>query len=354
MNKSNTLDFTGQTIFIGLDVHKTSWKATFSTAHTVQNTVLFSKPFVNNLSNYVNRLFPKATYLCAYEAGFSGFWAQEQLESKGIKTLVVHAADIPTTHKEREFKNDKRDSRKISLTLRSGELQSIYIPSKVHQKLRSMVRQRYSIAKCERRVKCQIRSHLNFYGIETPSGIEDRYWSNKYISWLCQLSEQEQDQTLELLIDRLKLLRKLELKALKQLRALSKSGPYKWLMEILLSVPGIGLKTACLLLSEIMDMNRFKRFDELVSYVGLIPRTNSSGEKEKIGKMTKRGNSRIKAALIESSWIAIRRDPYLLMKYEQLRKRMKGQKAIAKIAVILLRKIRTVWLKQEKYQIEKM
>ena len=78
--------------------------------------------FVDTLVKYLNTKYPKGEYQCAYEAGFSGFWAQEQLQAKGVNTIVVNPADIPTTDKERQFKTDKRDSKKIALTLRSGEL----------------------------------------------------------------------------------------------------------------------------------------------------------------------------------------------------------------------------------------
>lgn len=65
--------------------------------------------------------------------------------------------------------------------------------------------------------------------------------------------------------------------------------------------------------------------------------------------MTHRKNNWIMPALVQASWIAIKSDQELLMKYEEYRKRMKPQKAIIKIARILLRRIRRVWLSEEKY-----
>ena len=54
--------------------------------------------------------------------------------------------------------------------------------------------------------------------------------------------------------------------------------------------------------------------------------------------------------LIEASWVAIRNDPAMALKYQELRKRMKAQKAIIKIARKLLNRIRFVLLNQQKYQ----
>lgn len=350
ITKDNIIDFSGQTIFIGLDVHKRSWKSTFSTNHTIQKTVLIEKPFSENLAKYLHRHYPKANYNAAYEAGFSGFWAQEQLESQGIKTIIVNPADIPTTDKERKSKNDKRDSRKISVALRSGELQGIYIPSKIAQKDRSLVRERESLARSQRRVKNQIKSHLLFYGIELPEDFPHRYWSKRMVSWLERISQDRNDEALKLKIQRHLLLRTLDLSALRQLRLLARQEKYNSLYRLLDSVPGVGLLTNMLLISEIIVMKRFKSEDQLFSYAGFIPTTHSSGESEKVGEMTMRGNRRLRTALVESSWVAIRHDQELLIKYENYRKRMGGQKAIVKIARLLLRRIRQIWLNQEPYR----
>ena len=65
--------------------------------------------------------------------------------------------------------------------------------------------------------------------------------------------------------------------------------------------------------------------------------------------MTNRGNRRLKKMLIEASWVAIRNDPALALKYGELRKTMNAQKAIIRIARKLLNRIRFVLIKKEKY-----
>lgn len=308
-------------------------------------------PFSDNLVAYLNKHFPGANYFCAYEAGFCGFWIQEHLEARGIQTIVVHAADIPTSDKERQFKDDVRDSRKIAASLRNGDLQSIYVPSKEAQKLRCVVRERSSIAKSQRRVKNQIKSHLHFFGITIPDDFTNRYWSNRFVVWLTSIAEKQNDRSLQLKIERHILLRKFQLMATRTLREVSKQKEYLNLTNLLMSVPGVGLLTTMLLISEIIDMRRFITVDHLFSYTGFVPKMNSSGEQQKIGEMTKRGNRRIRTAMIESSWMAIKKDPELLLKYETYRTRMGANKAIVRIAKVLLRRIRRVWLMNEPYRI---
>jgi len=348
----NHLNFTGQKVFIGLDVHKKTWRAATCTNNTNPTNwpVTIRKPFVKNLKNYLDKHFPGAEFECTYEAGFSGFWIQKDLEKLGIKTLVAHAADIPTSDKERKQKEDKRDARKIAKALKNGDIQGIYVPDDHALKDRSVVRERYSIAKSARRIKCQIKSHMALYNIEITEEMTKKHWSGIFVKWLEKEQVARGDETLELQLERLSLIRKLQLQANRRLRKMGMSPEKKEVYLILMSVPGIGALTAMLLITELINMDRFANFDQLCSYVGFIPTTNSSGDKEGKGSLTKRCNTRIKAALVESSWASIKGDSGLLLKYEELKKRMTGQEAIVRIARILLRRIRSVWMSGQEYK----
>ncbi|MGV8829041.1 MAG: IS110 family transposase [Breznakibacter sp.] len=88
------------------------------------------------------------------------------------------------------------------------------------------------------------------------------------------------------------------------------------------SIPGIGLITAITLLSEMEDILRFKNIDRLCSFVGLVPSTNSSGDKEIVGRITGRSNRNLCSVLIEAAWMASRKDPSLMYSSGQLCKRM--------------------------------
>lgn len=350
--QAKQLDFTGQKVYVGMDVHKNTWRVATCTEHTKATRwpVTIQRPHIENMTKYLNKLFPGADFLCAYEAGFSGFWKKEELEKLGIDTLVAHAADIPTSDKERKHKEDKRDARKIANALKHGQIEGIYIPSRQAQLDRSIIRERYSIAKSLRRVKTQIKSHLAFFHIEIPEEKLDQHWSGKYITWLESEQADRLDDRLALLIQRLYSMRKMKLLANRILRKKSKTKQYEDLYKRLISTPGIGLITGMLLIGEIIDMGRFSNFDTLCSYVGFIPTTNSSGDKEKKGNLTNRCNHRLRSALIESSWSAIKGDQELLLKYEVYKKRMNGKEAIVRIGRILLSRIRFVWLSGQSYR----
>ena len=267
-----------------------------------------------------------------------------------MQCIVVHPPDVPTTDKERKFKTDKRDSRKLSKSLRSEELTGIYQPSQGAQRDRALVRERWSINKSQRRVKNQIKSLLLFYGLDIPEDLAERYWSRRFISWLERLSRERSDESLELKLKRYLYMRQLELEATRKLRTLSKTERYAVLFRLLSSVPGISLLHGMLLITELINMDRFKSNDMLRSYVGLVPNSAGSGEDERTLELTSRGNRKIKTALVESSWTAIRSDSELLLKYESYCKGMSKQKAIIRIARILLRRLRHVWIYGQLYQ----
>ncbi len=70
-----------------------------------------------------------------------------------------------------------------------------------------------------------------------------------------------------------------------------------------------------IILTELETINRFRNIDKMCGYIGLVPSTKSSGEKERTGDITPRGHNVLRTALIESSWTAIRNDPSLMKSY---------------------------------------
>jgi transposase len=120
-------------------------------------------------------------------------------------------------------------------------------------------------------------------------------------------------------------------------------------MELIRSIPGIGLITGITFLVEIEDISRFRNSDKFAGFIGIIPSCHSSGEKESKGEMTPRGAKSLRTALIESSWIAARMDPVLSLAFNNYCRKMEPDKAITRIARKLANRIYFVLAKQTKY-----
>ena len=109
------LSFKGQSIYIGIGVHKQSWKVSlFSEKFELQTISMPAS--VEVLKNYLWKIYPEANFHSFYEAGFCGYWIHQKLITYGINNIVVNPADIPTTDKEKKRKTDRVDSRKLVFT----------------------------------------------------------------------------------------------------------------------------------------------------------------------------------------------------------------------------------------------
>lgn len=185
VQKINKISFKGQNIFVGIDVHLTSWKITIMLEHSIHKTFSMN-PSCFELKQYLSKKFPDGTYYSAYEAGFCGYSVHRELIESGIENIIVNPADIPTTDKERKQKEDKRDSRKIAKSLRNGDFQGIFVPDINTMELRSLVRHRKTMVKEICRNKNRIKSILHYYGIKIPNELDSasKYWSGRFTEWL--------------------------------------------------------------------------------------------------------------------------------------------------------------------------
>lgn len=355
---SNSLSFEGQVVYFGLDVHKKSWAV-----HTIHDQVK-SKPYTitdpeaGELHRRLHLQYPAATFVGVYEAGFSGYHLVRQLKELGITLHPVNAADVPLTHKDRLQKDDPRDARRLALMARGGNFEPVYVPTQEQESFRQFVRRRSDLVKSITRVQNKIKGHLHFTG-STPPEWKFEQWrlSKARLQYLEKLalepgsSRGGRDFVLHSLIRQMRVLQEEKTQVRKDLEELTQRH-YADLYKHLLSCPGVGPVTAMSLIGELFTIDRFASADHLASYAGLIPARHSSGEKEVSGRIITRSNIRLRTALIEAAWRAIRDDPGLGLYYNQQKQERKlhANKAIVKVARKLLNRVRYVWRSGKEYQ----
>lgn len=345
------LNFAGQNIYTGFDAHKKDWKVTIMHEKIVCKT--FTQPPIPELlASYLKNNYPGANYYSAYEASYCGFWIHKRLIELGINNIVVNPADIPTSDKDKKQKEDKRDSRKIAKELSNGRLQGIYVPSNETLEDRSLVRSREKLKRDLTRNKNRMKALLLFYGIQFPDEfIKSSHWSNKLIKWIesIEFKNESGNCAKNILLRQVIHLRKEVLFATREIRKLSRTEKYKCKADLLISISGISTLSAMILLTEIEDIDRFPNFDRFCSFIGLIPSTASSGDREVVRGITMRKSKYLRHIIVEDSWIAIRNDPALSLFYTETCKRMKSNRAIIKVARKLLSRIFCVLRKKQKY-----
>lgn len=346
----NSIDFDGQIFYVGLDVHKQSWAVTVRSLG-IQVANFSQPPSAKALHTTLTRKFPGGVFYSAYEAGFCGTGPHEQLRKLGIINIIVHAADIPLTDKQKKNKTDIHDSRSIAEQLERKNLHGIHILTHEQQELRSLFRLRENKIKDITRANNRLKSFMCYYGIEIPESISKKeYISKRVLEWLdnLELSSDSGTLTKQELIEELKYQRKQGSKITKLLHQqiqTSHTEAYKHL----LTVPGLGPVTAMGLLAEIADFSRFEDPVDYIGYLGLTPWNDSTGDMVKTKGVQPRCNKHLRPLLIEASWVAIRNAPHLFAYYS--RHAVKNNKhAIIKVAHRLALIARGIVLKKQDYQ----
>lgn len=343
------LDYTGKTVFIGLDVHKKTYAITAICEKTIvkRDTIKASEQI---LLEYLSKYFSNAKIKTVYEAGFSGFVLHRKLLSKGIESIVVHAASVEISARDR-VKTDKRDSLKLATQLADGRLKGIYVPTPEREAYRELSRTREKIARDKRRVGNRLKSLLYRQGL---IGADDD--DAVCAKWLTRVGELKCDETVQYCIqvcikEWLFLREKLkEIDLAQKQQALADAE----LEKIYISVPGVGPIHARALANELEDMKQFTNEKHLFSFTGLTPSEHSSGEHRRMGHISRQGRAVLRKVLIQAAWIAVYKDPSLMIIFERISKTAGKKRAIVSIARRLIGRIRSCFKSGSLYQISKI
>lgn len=344
-------NFEGQTVFVGMDIHKSSWNlGIFLGDMFVRN--IHQKPNPHIMVQYLQHHYPNARYVAAYEAGKFGFWIQRQLKTYGIECLIVNPADIPKSQKDTLQKTDPRDARNLGLRLQTGVLKGIHIPDEQQEADRIFFRHRKRIWKDLTRCKNRIKGVLAFSGIDIPEHYDNASWSHNFINWLKELDCKQASRrtALNYMITQMEFLRKELLSISNAIRKMMREQRYNTNYYLLRTIPGIGPLTAASILVEIGDVKRFETFYQLNSFVGLLPMEHSSGATENKSILTVRKHRQLRSDLVESAWTAKRTDPAMALYFQEQVKRKDSKIVVIKIARKLLNRIRYVLINQQAYE----
>jgi len=353
--KVNQKLFEGQSIYVGIDCHKKNWTVSIL-GEEYEHKTMVQNADAEMLAAYLKRNFPGAQYQAVYEAGFNGFEPCRKLRGNGINCFVIHAADVPTSHKEKIQKLDAVDSRKLARSLRSKEFNPIDIPEKKLESDRALVRQRFRLMKDLTRTKNRVRSILFQFGVQVPekfTATQTRSWSRNYMKWIEDLpiDDESLKQTISNYLHIGQTQREELLKVNRQVKMMSQSEAYKKNFDLLISIPGVGVITSMMFLVQIGDMRRFKDLDNLCNYIGLVPSMHGSGDRLQTGKMVHRGRKELKILLIEAAWEAVRLDPVMMATFHRLILRMNKFKAIIRISRKMISRMRKILIMQTPYQL---
>lgn len=334
--------YTGQPIFIGIDVHKKTYSITaISDGQVVKRDKLPASPKI--LIAYCKKFFPESVVFTAYEAGFSGFYLHRELIANNINNIVVHPASIEIASRDR-VKTDKRDSLKIATQLSIGRLRGINIPSKEREAYRAITRLRDKLMKDRTRLSVQIKAFLNLNGMIDHNDTK-RITKKAILEILAFANNCELFFYLKSLANRwIDIDKEINLINCK-LREQAKNEPN--LERIYQSFHGIGSIASRILINELGNMSQFKNEKGLFSYTGLTPQEHSSGEHTRQGHISRQGKPILRKILVQAAWCAVKKEGPLKKAYERMSEKVGKKRAIVGVARRLIGQIRSCLLKNE-------
>ncbi len=338
-------------IFVGLEDSSKSWKICVrSNRRIVSETSMEAKTPV--LLQYLKNKFPECKIKVMYEAGFRGFNLHDKLIVAGYDCVVTPPHTV-TEEKCNRIKNDRVDCRRLAKNLENNDYKQCFVPDKELREDRQITRLVDQLMKNIVATKNRIRRTIEFHGLDSyfPLG----KWSDtQYREAEQQLQQVGLSKPLQFsftsLFSLLTFLRKEKALALRKLKGLRNKPRYKEAFKILFSCPGIGILTAIRLTLEWGNLKRFEKRSAFSKFTGLSPSDYSTGESERKGHITRQGSGRIRKWLIESAWVAIRKDPVLLDKFNRVwHSSGSKKKAIVAVARKLALRTRHLLISGETY-----
>jgi transposase len=341
----------GKEVFVGLEDSKTTWKIAVRSEKMLIHQVSMEAQYPV-LKRYLENKFPECTIHIIYEAGFKGFNLYDRLTEDHIDCVVI-PAHLVTQEKVNKVKTDKRDARRLAFILENHDFKhGCHVPDKERREDRQISRTLIAIQKDITRTRNRIRKFLHFHGIEVPSA-KDAWGRDEYRALAGLPVSEPLRISLNVLLTQLEQLWTHHTTLRASLRQLSRKERYRRAFEIAKSVPGIGWYTAIRLVLELgEDLSHFTSGKKIAGFVGLTPGEYSTGETNWKGKITGMGSGFIRAALIENSWAAIRKDPALLSKFKRIwRGTGSKKKAIVAVARMLIVRLRACIISDMSYTV---
>jgi transposase len=255
-------------------------------------------------------------------------WFLELLEELGIECRVGHPAKI-RAKETRKQKHDRRDARLELELLIEDRFPTIWMPSTEQRDLRTLLRDRHQWVKMRARLQHTLQAIALNHALREGRAL----WTAAGRRALQDLAlppytDQRRDELLALYTQLEKRIQQLD----KQVETEAQQRPRA---RRLLTHPGVGPVTALATEVFLGDPTRFATANQVASYIGMIPCEHSSGKKQRLGKLTKEGNSLLRYLWVEATLHAVIKDAELKRFY----RRKLIQKGMGKARVAAARKL---------------
>jgi transposase len=233
-------------------------------------------------------------------------------------------------------KTDVRDAVHLMELLLANRFPRIWIPSPEERDVRQWLSHRQKLVWIRTAVKNQLHALAMSQGVCRRSKLWSERGRKEWESLVLGPWATRRRQEL------LKMLDQLDLSIADLNEAVRKEAQKRADVVRLMTHPGVGPIVSLAFVLIVGPVERFRRSKQLVSYFGLNPRERSSGGRQRLGSISKQGNSMMRWLLVEAAQSAARFDPELRRCYQRLKFRRTG--SVAKVAIARKLAVRLFWM----------
>jgi len=282
--------------FVGIDLHKTS-----SQICTLSGGGELTERRIKSTRASFDEVFagkPPARILV--EASTESEWVACHLEALGHEVIVADPNFAPMyATRDKKIKTDKRDARALCEACRLGAYRPAHRTSERQRRIRSQLLVRSTLVRTRSKYITLIGSLARREGCRIATGGSNNFCARVEAAGL----PAHVMQVITPLLESLKMLNRQIAEADAELEKIVREDE---VVRRLCTAPGVGPVTATTFVATIDDATRFGAAKQVRSYLGLVPREYSSGERQRKGRISKAGGSRARTLLVEAAWALLR------------------------------------------------
>jgi transposase len=279
------------------------------------------------------------------EASGHARWFERLLAELQFELWIGDAAEI-RTKRVRKQKTDRQDAQLLLRLLLEDRFPRIWVPSWENRDLRQLLWHRHRMVQTRTRLMNQLQAVALNEGLRRKKGLWREAGRQQLESFrLAPWASRRRRDLLELL-DRLNpTIAELSQAVEQEVEKCPEA-------QRLRTHPGVGSLTALAFVLIVGRAERFQCGKQIASYLGLVPSEESSGDRRRLGHITKQGNSLLRFLLVEAAQVTVRSDPEWRSKFFHLAMR-RGRK-IAKVAMARRLAVRLYWMWRQGWDYEQM
>lgn len=311
-------------LYMALELSENKWRIGFGDGHRIRQVVVEGGNLVK-LQEEIKKAKAKfglantASVFSCYEAGREGFWIHRYLTEVEITNIIVDSSSIEVNRRARRAKTDRLDAQKLLVLLvrhvsgEKGMWKIVRVPSKKAEDARRLHRERNSLKKEQTRLTNRLKSMLVLQGIKYL-GKKRQSWKaylETLVSWNGEVLSVEVKEELSRAIERLSLVDKQISEIENTMLSILEDSTEPAIQQIkrLMQLKAVGLIGAWQLVMEWFSWRQFKNRREVGALAGLTGTPYASGYSQREQGISKSGNRRIRALMIQLSWIWLRYQP---------------------------------------------